>query len=95
MTVVVTLRLNGVPVPVELDDQALATIAAALDQPSATDTWPIWMSVETAARYLDVSAERVRKLQARRKIPYHQEDVGCRVHFNRRDLDVWMAEFRR
>ena len=27
------------------------------------DTWPEFMSVETASRYLDISAERLRKLQ--------------------------------
>ena len=55
---------------------------------------PEFMSVETAARYLDVSPERIRKLQARGKIPYYQESVGCRVLFRRADLDEWMAKLR-
>jgi excisionase family DNA binding protein len=59
------------------------------------DAWPEWMSVETAARYLDVSPERVRKLQARGEIPYYQEAPGCRVMFNRRELNAWMQAFRR
>jgi excisionase family DNA binding protein len=54
--------------------------------------WPEWMSVETAARYLDVSEERVRKLVQRRQIPYVQEAPGHRVFFHRPDLDAWMAE---
>jgi excisionase family DNA binding protein len=58
------------------------------------EAWPEWLSVETAARYLDVSPERLRKLQARREIPYHQEAPGCRVLFRRRDLDEWMTGFR-
>lgn len=58
------------------------------------EAWPAWMSVETASRYLDVSPERLRKLQARREIPFHQEAPGCRVFFRRHDLDEWMAAFR-
>jgi excisionase family DNA binding protein len=61
---------------------------------SAGDAWPAWMSVETAARYLDVSPERLRKLQARRHVPFHQEAPGCRVLFSRTDLDEWMTGFR-
>jgi excisionase family DNA binding protein len=93
MRVTVMLTLNGVGVPVELDQQALDDIAAALS-PTTADSWPAWMSVDTAARYLDVSPERLRKLQARRAIPYHQEGTGCRVLFCRRDLDNWMGTFR-
>ena len=55
---------------------------------------PEFMSVDTAARYLDVSPERIRKLQARKKLPYYQESVGCRVLFRRTDLDEWMAKLR-
>ena len=51
------------------------------------DAWPEWMSVEKAAKYLDVSQERLRKLQARREIPFHQEAPGCRIFFRRHDLD--------
>jgi hypothetical protein len=34
---------------------------------------------------------RIRKLIARREIPFHQEGVGCRVFLARRDLTAWMA----
>lgn len=91
MTVTVTVSINGIPVPLELNDQALAKIAAAVaTDTTTTDTWPGWMNVETAARYLDVSPERVRKLVARRQIPYAQEAPGCRVFFARNELDHWM-----
>jgi hypothetical protein len=53
--------------------------------------WPEWMGIETASRYLDISPERLRKLQARRQLPYHQEGPGCRVFFNRHELDTAMA----
>jgi excisionase family DNA binding protein len=57
--------------------------------------WPEWMSVDTAARYLDASEERVRKLKDRKEIPHYQEGPGCRVFFRRSELDHWMNGFRR
>ena len=56
--------------------------------------WPQWMSADTASRYLDVSVERVRKLIARREIPFVQEAPGCRVFLGRHDLDAWMEKMR-
>jgi excisionase family DNA binding protein len=96
VSVRVEVELNGVRVPVVLDDDALATIAVAVPAVPLRDgeQWPQWMSVETASRYLDVPPERLRKLKERREIPFHQEGVGCRVFFARRDLDEWMHEFR-
>lgn len=69
--------------------RVLAELSAGGDE-----SWPAFMSVETAARYLDVSPERLRKLQARGEVPYLQEAPGCRVFFSREDLDEWMAGFR-
>jgi excisionase family DNA binding protein len=57
-------------------------------------SWPEWMSITTAAAYLDVSVERVRKLQARRQLPFHQEAAGCRVFFRRTELDEAMSRVR-
>jgi excisionase family DNA binding protein len=56
--------------------------------------WPEWLSISTAAVYLDMSEERVRKLQARGVLPYHQEGPGCRVFFKRTDLDATMEALR-
>ena len=56
--------------------------------------WPEWLSVETAAAYLDVSPERVRKLQARGELPFYQEGPGCRVLFRRLELDEAMSRWR-
>jgi excisionase family DNA binding protein len=53
-----------------------------------------WMSVETAAAHLDVSVERVRKLIARRELPFYQEAPGCRILLSRSELDGWMQSFR-
>jgi excisionase family DNA binding protein len=58
------------------------------------DAWPEWMSIPTAARYLDVSPERVRKLIARHALPAHREAPGCRVFLRRRDLDATMEALR-
>src|SRR3954462_14838633 len=69
-------------------------VAPVAERIEPQDSWPPWMTIETAARYLDVSVERLRKLKDRRRIPYHQEGVGCRVFFSRADLDQWLGCFR-
>lgn len=84
-----------------IPDDLIETIAAAvaerllpaLNSRPIQEPWPEWMAVETAARYLDVSPQRLRKLVAVRQIPFHQEGRGCRVLFRRGDLDEWMAGF--
>jgi excisionase family DNA binding protein len=85
-------------IPDKLVDAIAAAVAEHLLPVLRTagdgERWPEWMAIETAARYLDVSPQRLRKLVARRQIPFHQEDRGCRVLFRRSDLDEWMAEFR-
>ena len=73
----------------------VANLLRAQPQPSGSESWPEWMNVDTAARYLDCTPERVRKLVARREIPYHQEAPGCRIFFRRPELDTWMAASRR
>jgi excisionase family DNA binding protein len=65
-----------------------------LDRLDERERWPEFMSVETAARYLDVSPERVRKLQARGELPFYQEGPGCRVTFRRQDLDEALERWR-
>jgi excisionase family DNA binding protein len=76
--------------------EAIAELVSAHfpERPPSSD-WPEWMSVETTARYLDVTEERIRKLKDRREIPYYQDGPGCRVFFRRAELDDWMATFRR
>lgn len=97
------LRVEGAPglaleLPAVLVDaiaeRAASIVLAELARDSGNE-WPAWMSVETAARYLDVSAERVRKLIAARAIPYAQEAPGCRVFLSRAALDEWMLSMAR
>jgi excisionase family DNA binding protein len=90
VTITIHVELNGVHVPLLLDDDALGVIAAAIDGPTDDPVWPVWMNLKTAACYLDMSPERLRKLVARREIPFTQEAPGCRVFFSRSDLDAWM-----
>jgi excisionase family DNA binding protein len=81
--------------------QAVAALEALIDArveaalaTSRGSNGPEWLSVESAARYLDVSPERVRKLQARGELPFHQEAIGARVFFRRSDLDEAMSRWR-
>jgi hypothetical protein len=94
VTVSVTVVLNGVPVPLTLDEEALAAIAAALPARDGRGDGRVWFDVDGAADYLSMPAERLRKLVGRRAIPYHQEAPGCRIFFSRTDLDDWMASSR-
>jgi excisionase family DNA binding protein len=95
VSVTVDVLVNGIRVPLELDADALAAIASALNLTDTADTaWPMWMSVESAARYLDLSPGALHKLVARDAIPYAQEGPRCRLSFNRHDLDAWMRSQR-
>jgi excisionase family DNA binding protein len=54
------------------------------------DPTPRWMSISTAAKYLDCSVERLRKLVRTGAVPFDQEAPGCRIFFDRHALDRWM-----
>jgi excisionase family DNA binding protein len=88
----VTLDLGGIVDG--LREQLRAELRVAVRAEVEAAAWPEWMAIETAARYLDVTVERVRKLHARREIPFYQEGKGCRVFFRRSELDEWMARSR-
>jgi excisionase family DNA binding protein len=85
-------------VPAELIDALAVAIServlAHLHGYASQEPWPEWMAIDTAARYLDVSPQRLRKQIAHRQIPFHQQDRACRILFRRRDLDEWMAGYR-
>jgi excisionase family DNA binding protein len=93
-SIIFTIAINGVDVPVTLDDAALAAIAEAASSAQPEEQWPQWMSITTAARYLDVSVQRLRKLVATKQIPFVQEGYACRLFFSRTDLDDWMRSFQ-
>src|SRR4051812_9935980 len=86
----ITLSLDGEAVG-QLADAVVARVAAALlAREPAERRWPEFMRIETAAAYLDVSVERLRKLKERRQIPFIQQAPAHRVLFARSDLDRWM-----
>ena len=88
----------SIEIPPELLEQVVELVVArVLNEQAGCEggrAWPEWMSVETAAAYLDGSPERLRKLQARRRVPYYQDAPGCRVLFRRSELDAWMSSSR-
>jgi excisionase family DNA binding protein len=65
------------------------------DRDDDGDRWPEWLSIATAATYMDVSAERVRKLIARGELPHYQEAANCRILLRRAEVDAWLESFRR
>ena len=84
---------------IELTDETLqqlveAVVARVRAELEPSEQRQEWLSVESAARYLDVGVERVRKLAAGRDLPYYQEGPGCRVFFRRSELDAWMSGTR-
>lgn len=48
-----------------------------------------WLDSRTAAEYLGVHRDTLRKLAAERAIPVHQDGRGCKLFFRRADLDEW------
>jgi len=80
---------------VKFDDSALAAISEAVGTSAQpVEQWPEWMSVETAARYLGCSVERIRNLKDDGALDYSQEAKGCRVFFARADLDAYMRSLQ-
>ena len=81
LTITISLNLNGASVPVTLDADALAAIAAAL--PSRSES-PWLAGAEGAAAYLGWPRERVYK--SIHRLP-HYRDEG-RLMFKRAELDA-------
>lgn len=86
-----TLRLDADALDAIAERAAAIVLGRLREERNDGASWPEWMSVETAARYLDASPERVRKLAARGELPFSQEAPGCRVFFRRSELDEAMA----
>lgn len=91
MSVTVVLTLNGVEVPVELDDAALATIAHAVADVRCEAASP-WLTVDQAAAYLGLTPHAIRKLYETHRVPKHQPGgAGGRIFLRRFDLDVYVS----
>jgi excisionase family DNA binding protein len=53
-----------------------------------------WLNVASAAAYMECSEERLRKLIARRALPYYSEGRGCRISLRRSEVDDYMLTLR-
>jgi excisionase family DNA binding protein len=93
--VTVALTLNGATVPVELDDCALATIAAAVaDQTSAAapPTGSPYLTVAETATYLRTSRQAVDDMLSAGKLP--RRKAGRRTLIARADVEAYLVERR-
>jgi excisionase family DNA binding protein len=70
-------------------DRLLELIAATPD-PQASD----WMDARSAAGYLGIHRDTLRKLAAQRAIPVHQDGPRCKLYFRRDELDDWRRSAR-
>jgi excisionase family DNA binding protein len=52
------------------------------------------MDARTAAAYLGVHRDTLRKLAAERAVPVHQDAPGCKLYFRRDELDHWRRSGR-
>jgi hypothetical protein len=88
MAVTISIDVNGVAVPVVLDPDALAAIAAALPR---TDNGSPWLAgAQAAADHLSWPRERVYK--ALDRLPHYREEG--RLMFLRDELDAWIEGCR-
>jgi len=75
-----------------LVDKLVARVAAAVVEHlgrSSSDDSDEWLDSRSAAEYLGVHRDTLRKLAAERAIPVHQDGRGCKLFFRRSDLDEW------
>lgn len=89
LTVTISIHLNGTVVPVILEPDALAAIAAAL--PSRSEGESPWLAgAQAAAYHLGWPRERVYKRL--RDLPHFREEG--RLMFKRAELDAWIEGCR-
>jgi len=88
VSVTVTVLLNGVSVPVVLDDDALAAIAAVTPQPETAAPESPFMTIVEAAGYLRCSRQRIDDLLSARRLERVKD--GARTLIRRSDLDAYL-----
>jgi excisionase family DNA binding protein len=91
VTVVVHVDLNGIRVPVELDADALATIAAALPHVDPPPPSP-YMTIPEAAEFLRCSRQRVDDLLSARCLERVKD--GSRTLLRRSDVLAYLESAR-
>jgi len=75
-----------------LVDKLVARVAAAVVEHlgrASSDDSAEWLDSRSAAEYLGVHRDTLRKLAAERAVPVHQDGRGCKLFFRRSDLDEW------
>jgi len=84
-----------------LIDQLLGRLAdlvvdRLMERTNATEAPPPddWMDAREAAEYLGIHRDTLRKLAAGRAVPAHQDGPGCKLYFNRDELDEWRRSSR-
>jgi excisionase family DNA binding protein len=53
-----------------------------------------WLDARSAAAYLRIHRDTLRKLAAQRAIPSHQDGPRCKLYFRRDELDEWRRSAR-
>lgn len=78
----------------ELAERIARRLAQLQPEPHCTapnDQVSLWLSVESAAAYLDWPKQRLYKLTASGAIPHYKQEG--RLLFHRSELDRWLAGF--
>jgi excisionase family DNA binding protein len=88
VSVVVNVLVNGARVPVELDDDALAAIAAAIAMNDDPESASPYMTILEAAEYLRCSRQRVYDLLSARRLSRFKD--GARTLVNRAEVDEYL-----
>jgi excisionase family DNA binding protein len=90
-TLLTRICLNGIWLPVELDSNMLAAIAALVPHEFVASRSP-YVTLAEAAEYLRWPKKRLYKLTAARAIPHRKHDH--RILFHVGELDAWLDGFR-
>jgi excisionase family DNA binding protein len=86
----------------DLIDQLLGRLADLVvdrlmesSEANSRDRADQWLDARSAAEYLGIHRDTLRKLAAQRAIPTHQEGPRCKLYFRRDELDDWRRSARR
>jgi excisionase family DNA binding protein len=92
VTIYITLRIGGQPLRAELDDVAVAAIAAVLPREPEPVASP-YMTIPEAAQYLRCSRQRIDDLLSQRRLTRHKD--GRRTLVRRTDIEAHLETERR
>jgi len=88
VSVKVEVDLNGIRVPVVLDDQALAAIAAAVHVPDVGRPPSPFLTIPEAAELLRSKRQRVDDLLSQRRLTRHKD--GRRTLVSREEVERYI-----